>query len=306
MLVFRGFSRRAPAPTALAIGNFDGVHLGHQALLDRLKSSAQKRSLVPAIMTFEPHPREFFAPETAPTRLSTLREKLTLIAGQGIGLAYAGRFNASLAACLAKDFVEKILVGKLRVGHLVVGDDFRFGAHRAGDLGLLQRLGERHGFTVETLPGVTLDGRRISSSSVRQALATGNMTEAARQLGRPYAIDGRIVSGRQLGRQLGVPTANIRIKHRKPPINGVFAVAVDGLPDGRRNGVANVGFRPSVGGVSPLLEVHLLDFSGDLYNTHIDVRFLHKLRDERTFPDLEALKQQISQDVDSAKRYFSH
>ena len=313
MLVFRGFCgsrdffRRSPAPTALGIGNFDGVHLGHQALLGRIKVAANARSLSPAVLTFEPHPREFLAPHTAPTRLSTLREKLERIASQGIECAYVCRFGAALAACPAENFVKDILVDRLRVAHLVVGDDFRFGAQRTGDIALLQRLGQQHGFTVETLSGVACAGERVSSSLVRQALEAGDMEAAAQLLGQPYAISGRIVPGRQLGRRLGVPTANIRVKHHKPPLSGVFAVEVDGLPAGRRTGVANLGLRPSLGGeMAPTLEVHLFDFSGDLYGAHICVRFLHKLRDEQVFASLDALQQQIAQDIVSAKHYFSH
>lgn len=313
MLVFRGsyrscnFFRPAPTPTALAIGNFDGVHLGHQALLGQLKATADIRALTPAALTFEPHPREFLTPHTAPARLSSLREKLMGFTRQGIEHTYVCRFNATLAACPAEKFVEDILVDRLRVRHLVVGDDFRFGAQRAGDIALLRRLGSHHGFTVETLPGFVCAGRRISSSLVRQTLAAGDMESAAQQLGRPYAISGRIVAGRQLGRQLGIPTANIRVKHRQPPLSGVFAVDVDGLPEGARKGVANVGLRPSIGGeTTPMLEVHLFDFSADLYGAHIRVRFLHKLRDERTFACLDTLRQQITNDIISAQHYFSH
>ncbi len=306
MLVFRGFSRPAPAPTALTIGNFDGVHLGHRALLGQLKARAESSALVPAVLTFEPHPREFFAPVTAPARLSTLREKLELIAEAGIAVAYVCRFKAGMATCPADEFIADILVGRLGIRHLIVGDDFRFGAGRGGDFALLQRSGQDHGFSVESLPSVVVDGQRVSSSVVRQALADGRMDDAARLLGRPYAIDGRVVAGRQLGRQLGVPTANIRIKHRKPPLNGVFAVEVGGLTAGERVGIANIGFRPSVDhGASPLLEVHLFDFSGDLYGAHLSVRFLRKLRDEQKFADLAALKRQIARDFDSAKTYFA-
>ena len=306
MLVFRGFSRPAPQPTALTIGNFDGVHLGHRALLRELKAVAAQRGLLTAALTFEPHPREYFGPETAPTRLSTLREKLELIADDGIALAYVGHFNRAMAMLEAEAFIEQLLVGCLRVKHLIVGDDFRFGAKRHGDFAMLRAAGIRYGFTVDTVPSVLLDGQRVSSSAVRQALAEGRMEDAARLLGRPYVIDGRVVTGRQLGRQLGVPTANIRIKHSRPPLSGVFAVEVNGLPEGPRHGVANIGIRPSVDqGAAPLLEVHLFDFSGDLYGAHLAVRFLHKLRDEQKFSDLEALKRQISDDLKSARQYFT-
>lgn len=313
MFVFRGscgsrnFFRPAPAPTVLAIGNFDGVHLGHQALLDQIKATADIRALSPAALTFEPHPREFLMPHAAPARLSSLREKLSGLAEQGVERAYVCRFNAALATYPAEEFVKDILVNTLRTAHLIVGNDFRFGAQRSGDIALLQRLSQHYGFTVETLSGVRHGGERISSSLVRQALAAGDMETAAQQLGRPYAISGRIIPGRQLGRQLGVPTANIRIKRRKLPLEGVFAVEVDGAPEGRRKGVANVGLRPSIGNeTTPMLEVHLFDFSGNLYGAHISVRFLHKLRDERTFASLDSLRQQIASDIISAQHYFSH
>ncbi len=307
MLVFRGFSRSAPQATALTIGNFDGVHLGHRALLERLRSVAESQHLLPAALTFEPHPREFFAPESAPARLSTLREKLEMLAEEGVALTCVCHFNTSFAHLEAEEFIERLLVGSLRVKHLIVGDDFRFGAKRRGNFAMLQEAGRHHGFTIEALPSVMLNGIRVSSSAVRTALAEGRMEDAARFLGRPYVIDGRVVRGRQLGRQLGVPTANIRIKHDNPPLIGVYAVEVRGLADGPRQGVANIGFRPSVNqGINPLLEIHLLDFDEDIYGVHLSVRFLHKLRDERKFPDIDALKSQISQDLESARQYFTH
>jgi len=312
MLVYRGSSHAAPGPTVLTIGNFDGVHYGHRSLLARLKAAAEKLDLLPAVLTFEPHPREFFAPETAPARLSTLREKLELIADEGVELAWVCHFNARFAALSAEEFIEHLLVDRLRVKHLIIGDDFRFGADRRGDFALLSDAGKRHGFTVEAMDCVTLDGERASSSAVRAALAAGQMDHAARLLGRPYAIDGRVVHGRQLGRQIGFATANIRIKHDKPPLLGVFAVEVRALKglghdDVPLQGVANLGFRPSANKVAqPLLEVHLFDFAGDLYGTHLNVRFRHKLRDEMKFPHIDALKAQIALDVDSAKDYFKH
>ena len=305
MLVFRGFSQPVPHPTALTIGNFDGVHLGHRALLQRLKAAAGQRGLHPTVLTFEPHPREFFGPDTAPARLSTLREKLELIADEGVTMACVGRFDDKMAKLDAETFIDDLLVARLRVKHLIVGDDFRFGAKRHGNFAMLQIVGLKHGFTVEALQSVMIDGERVSSSAVRKALAEGRMEAAAHLLGRPYVIDGRVVRGRQLGRQLGVPTANIRIKHSNPPLVGVYAVEISGLEGGPRTGIANIGFRPSIDqGISPLLEVHLFDFAGDLYGAHLSVRFLHKIRDERKFPDIGALKLQISQDLESARQYF--
>lgn len=305
MLVFRGYSQPAPNDTVLTIGNFDGVHLGHRALLSRLTATAADLGLPATVLTFEPHPREFFAPQSAPTRLTTLREKLELIADDGVELAYVCHFNAALSALGAEAFVERVLVGALRVRHLIIGDDFRFGAKRAGDFALLCAAGLRFGFKVEAMDSVTLDGERASSSAVRAALGSGDLARAAQLLGRPYAIDGRVVHGDKVGRQLGFATANIRIKHDRPPLLGVFAVEVR-CPDGRvLKGVANLGFRPSANSVlRPILEVHLFDFEEDIYGAHLNVRFLHKLRAEMKFPSFDALKAQIACDVEVAKSYF--
>ena len=307
MLVFRGFSRPVPRATALTIGNFDGVHRGHRALLERLRAVAQREGLAPAALTFEPHPREFFAPKAAPARLSTLREKLEMLAEEGVALACVGRFNARLAALPAQDFIERILVGTLRTGYLIIGDDFCFGANREGNFATLRAAGERHGFRVERMESVMVDGERASSSAVRSALAAGEMEHAARLLGRPYSIDGRVVHGDKVGRSLGFATANIRIKHDNPPLTGVFAVEVRGLPDGPHRGVANLGIRPSANQLArPLLEVHLFDFDADIYGTHLNVRFVHKLRSEKRFPTFTALQAQIARDVASARQYFKH
>jgi len=305
MLVYRGFSQTAPSATVLTIGNFDGVHLGHRALLARLTATAAAEGLPPTVLTFEPHPREFFAPESAPARLSTLREKLELIADDGVALTYVCHFNARFAALSAEEFIERVLVRALRVRHLIIGDDFRFGAKRAGDFALLREAGASLGFRVEAMDSVTLDGERASSSAVRDALRAGDLEHAARLLGRPYSIDGRVVHGAQVGRQLGFATANIRIKHDRPPLLGVFAVEVKGVDGVALKGVANLGFRPSINQVlRPLLEVHLFDFARDIYGTHLNVRFLHKLLDELKFPNFEALKAQIASDVEAAKNYF--
>ena len=306
MLVYRGFSQTAPQPTVLTIGNFDGVHLGHRALLARLKATAEKQNLLPAALTFEPHPREFFTPATAPARLSTLREKLELIADEGVALTCVCHFNTRLAALSAEEFIDRILVNCLHVKHLIIGDDFHFGAGRLGNFAMLRDAGEHYGFQVETMNSVMLGGKRASSSAVRAALAEGQMEHAARLLGRPYSIDGRVIHGDKVGRQLGFATANIRIKHDKPPLLGVFAVEVKGVDGLTLNGVANLGFRPSANQVlQPLLEVHLFDFARDIYGTHLNVRFLHKLRDEMKFPNFDALKDQIASDVEAAKNYFT-
>ena len=305
MLVYRGFSQTAPGATALTIGNFDGVHVGHRVLLARLKAAAVRQQLLPAALTFEPHPREFFTRESAPARLSTLREKLELLADEGVELAYVCHFNARFAALSAEEFIERILVGCARVKHLIIGDDFSFGAGRRGNFALLREAGESFGFQVEAMDSVTLDGERASSSAVRDALAAGQLEHAARLLGRPYVIDGRVVHGDKVGRQLGFATANIRIKHERPPLLGVFAVEVRGVDGLTLQGVANLGFRPSANQtIQALLEIHLFDFAREIYGTHLKVRFLHKLRDEMKFPSFDALKAQIASDVREARLYF--
>jgi riboflavin kinase / FMN adenylyltransferase len=307
MLVFRGISQPAPSATVLTIGNFDGVHLGHRALLARLCAVAGETGLPPAVLTFEPHPREFFAPESAPTRLSTLREKLELIAEDGIELAFVCRFNKAFASLSADQFIEKVLVQTLRVRHLIIGDDFRFGAKRAGDFALLTQAGDAFGFRVEAMDSVVDGGVRVSSSAVRTALWSGELERAAELLGRPYVIDGRVVHGDKVGRQLGYATANIRMKHDRPPLLGVFAVEVTGLGDKPLPGVANLGYRPTANAVvRPILEVHLFDFAADIYGAHLSVRFLHKIRNEMKFSGFDELKAQIARDVETARQYFKH
>ncbi|MGA9396099.1 MAG: bifunctional riboflavin kinase/FAD synthetase [Azonexus sp.] len=305
MRVFRSYLRPVPGPTAIAIGNFDGVHRGHGALLERLRDVARESRLPPTILTFEPHPREFFSPASAPARLTTLREKLELLAAAGVEQAMICRFNAGFAALSADQFIERVLVGGLRARHLIIGDDFRFGKGRAGDFSLLQQAGVAHGFAVEAMGSVTVDGERVSSSGVRTALAVGDMEHAARLLGRPYIIDGQVAHGQKLGRQLGFATANLRIKHNPLPMTGVFAVEVSGVDDRPLHGVANLGIRPTVGGTRPLLEVHLFDFDRDIYGAHISVRFVHKLRNEQRFPNFDALKAQIAADAAAARAFFT-
>lgn len=304
MRVFRGFSRPVPGPTALAIGNFDGVHRGHAALLNRLVDAAHGAGLPATILTFEPHPREFFDPASAPARLTTLREKLELLADAGVAQVMVCRFNATFSALSAQQFVDGVLINGLRTQHLIIGDDFRFGKGRAGDFAMLQAAGKLSGFTVESMGSVTLDGRRVSSSAVRQALATGDMAQAAALLGRPYVIDGSVRHGEKIGRQLGFATANIRIKHDPLPMSGVFAVEVSGVDSNLLPGVANLGVRPTVGGIKPILEVHLFDFDRDIYGAHLSVRFVHKLRNEQRFPNLDALKAQIALDAVAARAFF--
>lgn len=306
MRVFRGISAPLPQATALTIGNFDGVHRGHRALLERLVQKAQAQSLVPTVLTFEPHPREFFAPESAPQRLSTLREKLELLAECGVAQGVVLPFNARMAGLTAEAFIQTVLLEKLQCRYLVIGDDFRFGAKRQGDFGLLSDRLRAVGGEVEAIAEVCAEGERAASSRIRAALAEGQMDLAATLLGRPYRMDGRVITGQRLGRTLGFPTANIYIRHSPLPLSGVFAVQVEGAAGQVVNGVANLGVRPTVGGgLRPLLEVHLFDFSGDIYGRHLQVSFLKKLRVEQKFPNLDALKAQIALDAQAARDFFA-
>jgi riboflavin kinase/FMN adenylyltransferase len=305
MQVLRGIPEHATQPSVLTIGNFDGVHRGHQALLQMLVDAARSQGVPATVMTFEPHPREYFSPADAPARLASLREKLLLLAANGVDRVHVCHFDARFAAVTAQRFIDDILIRGLDVRHLIIGDDFRFGARRHGDFALLQAAGERHGFTVEAMHTVEIDGERVSSSAVREALAAGDMDHAARLLGRPYSIAGRVIIGNRLGRTIGFRTANIQMKHRKPPLSGVFAVTVEGLTARRVPGVANVGIRPTIGGgTRPLLEVHLFDWNTDCYGAHIRVHFLHKQRDEQKYASLEALTAQIARDADEARAWL--
>ena len=292
-------------PCGLTIGNFDGVHRGHRAMLDRLVQKARQLQIPCAVLTFEPHPREFFAPRAAPARLSRLREKLECLADAGVDRTHVLRFGAKLAALAPERFVEDVLVRALGVRWLVVGRDFRYGAKRAGDFAQLQAAGARHGFAVEALEDVREGGERISSSGVRAALAAGDLAGAARLLGRPYAMSGRVAHGAKLGRALGFPTANIVLR-RRPALQGVFAVEAEiEETHGRLRGVASIGRRPTVAAdAAPLLEVHLFDWTGDLYGRHLRVTFATKIRDEEKYDGLEALRAAIARDAAQAKDYF--
>jgi riboflavin kinase/FMN adenylyltransferase len=305
MLVFRTVPVQAQTPCVLTIGNFDGLHRGHQALLQRLTAKARELGLPATVMTFEPHPRELFAPDQAPARLTSLREKLNLLEASGVDRVFICHFNARLAALEAEVFIERILVQGLGVRHLFIGDDFRFGRKRRGDFSLLQRAGARQGFVVEAMPTIEWQGERVSSSFVREVLAAGDIEHATRLLGRPYVIAGRVMHGDKIGRQLGYPTANVQHKRRRLPLAGVFAVEVEGLADQPLPAAASLGVRPTIAaGLKPALEVHLLDFNRDIYGAHIAVNFRHKIRDEARFDTLEALKNHIARDIDDIRRYF--
>lgn len=296
MRVFRHIPTEKQVPCALAIGNFDGMHLGHQALLKNLVELAKAQQKTPAVMTFEPHPREFFMPQNAPARLTTLREKLEFFIDAGIENTYICRFNAAFSTISAQDFMLQILRNRLNANTILVGEDFRFGAKRAGSVEDFRNAG----FELVSLPKVKLAGERVSSTRVREALAVGDLALAEKLLGRHYSISGKVVHGAKRGRQLGFPTANVHMRHERPALTGVYAVKLDGLP-----AVANLGVRPTIAGVPKLmLEVHVLDFSGDLYDQHVHVEFFQKLRDEQKFASLEALKAQIALDVEAAKIFF--
>lgn len=296
MVVTHGSLQRARGRCALTIGNFDGVHRGHRALIERVIAKAREAKLTSCVLTFEPHPREFFGGERAPARLTRLRDKLALLAELGVERVHVARFDERFAALPAERFVEEVLVRGLGVQWLLVGRDFRFGARRAGDFSTLQN----RGFALEAMPDVQFEGERVSSSAVRAALAAGNLRGAERLLGHPYTISGRVAHGAKLGRGLGFPTANIVLR-RPPPIAGIFAVEVDDF--GR--GVASVGKRPTINPVPiPLLEVHLFDRDADLYGEHLRVRFLEKLRDEKKYDGLAALQAAIARDAEQAREFF--
>ena len=303
MRIQRGLPERADGPVALTIGNFDGVHLGHQAMLTRLIEAAEDLRLPPAVLTFDPHPREFFARDAAPPRLSKLRQKLDAFRAFGIARTIVARFDKKLAGMTPETFIDDVLVHRVDARWVLVGDDFRFGKARAGDLAVLRAHAQT--FSVEGMRTVAVDAQRASSTAVREALASGNLAQAAALLGRPYAISGRVAHGDKLGRNLGFPTANIPLRHR-PALTGIFAVRIHGLGSAPRSGVASIGVRPTVkqDGV-PLLEVFLLDFDEAIYGRRINVEFLHKLRDEEKYATLDALTRQIRVDVGHARDYFA-
>lgn len=298
MQVYRHLPKDTHAPQALAIGNFDGLHLGHQALLAKLVETAQEKNITPAVMTFEPHPREFFMPQAAPARLSSMREKLEYFAEAGVQEVYVIRFNHAFAAISAQDFMQHMLRASLNANTILVGGDFCFGAKRQGTVQSFVQAG----FDLVDFPQIEINGVRVSSTLVRDALATGDLQRAQQLLGRPYSISGKVVHGAKRGRQLGYPTANVHMRHERPPFTGVYAVKLDGLL-----GVANLGVRPTIAGIPKLmLEVHVFDFNGNLYDQHVHVQFYHKLRDEMKFDGLDALKTQIAQDVTAAQNYFKN
>ncbi|WP_410498218.1 bifunctional riboflavin kinase/FAD synthetase [Chitinibacter sp. S2-10] len=303
MKVFRGTPPQALPRSALTIGNFDGLHLGHQGMLARLKQEADERNLASVVMTFEPHPRELFTPDSAPARLTSLREKIELLADAGVDYLIVQRFNKSFAASSAEYFRDHIVKGQINARYVLVGDDFRFGAKRAGDFALLSAQDQ---FDCHSLPTQEVNGERVSSTAVRTALQNGEMAHAARLLGRPYSISGRVVGGDKLGREFGFPTANIQLKHNRPPLLGIFVVEIHGL-ERTYQGVASLGFRPTIhgGDLTPKLEVHIFDFNREIYRQHLRIHFLAKLRDEEKYPDFDTLIAQIGVDCEQAKDWFA-
>ncbi len=312
MKVFRGLpNAESRAPCALTIGNFDGVHLGHQALLARVRQAAQERGLDAAVMTFEPHPREYFAALSGdashvPTRIANLRDKLQSLADAGIARVIVEHFNAHFAALSPRDFIEQFLVKGLHVKWLMVGEDFRFGARREGNLAMLIEAGREFGFTVESLPAVLNVGQRISSSAVRAALAEGDFVHAEQLLGHPYTMSGHVVHGQKLGRTIGYPTLNLRVPHQRSALTGIFVVQVHGLADRPLPGVASIGVRPTVDDSGRiLLETYLFDYAQQCYGKLIKVEFLKKLRDEEKFIDLPTLTAAIDRDAGQARDWFA-
>jgi riboflavin kinase/FMN adenylyltransferase len=291
--------------SALTIGNFDGLHRGHHAVLRHLQQRAAERQLATTVMTFEPTAQEYFSPQTAPARLQRLRDKLAMLQELAVDQVHCLRFDRELAELSADAFVRQILVEGLDVRYLVVGDDFRFGKDRSGDLAFLQRAGQRYGFEVVSTRTFLEGEDRVSSTRIRQALAEGDLGMAEQLLGRPYRICGRVSPGQRRGRTIGFHTANVRLHRVVSPLKGVFAVRAYGLGAGPLNGVANVGTRPTLDGSYCVLEIHLFDFDSDIYGCYLDVEFCSKLREEKKFESFEALKKQIEMDAEQARRFFS-
>lgn len=287
------------------IGSFDGVHLGHQAILRQLIDVSLQYGLPSVVIIFEPQPHEFFLGDKAPARLMRLREKVQALLAAGVGRVLCLQFNQALRSLSAEAFIEKILVAGLGIKHLVVGDDFRFGCDRRGDFALLQTVGAERGFGVTDTITLEMDGRRVSSTRIRSLLETGDFAAAEKLLGKPYRISGRIAYGQQLGRKLGVPTANVHLRRYRSPLHGVFTVTAKFADGSRYQGVANLGVRPTVtGDKKPLLEVHLFDFSRKVYGAMIDVVFHTKLRDEKKFNSLDELQTQLQMDIARGKEFF--
>ena len=296
MEVFRHFESQKN-PCVMTIGNYDGIHLGHQSLIDQVIELSKDKGMQSAVMTFEPHPKEFFQPNEAPSRIISLREKLEFFESKGIDHVHVIRFDELFANLTAGDFL-KIIKENLYVKLLVLGEDFRFGKNRVGSLNDFIEAGIK----VKVATEIQLGNSRVSSTRVREALSKANFNEAQALLGRPFVISGKVTHGDKRGREIGFPTANIHMFHERPPLRGVFAVKLDNF-----NGIANLGTRPTIGGAEKLnLEVHIFNFSKDIYGKHVHVTFLQKIRDEKKFKTIDELRQQIILDVDKAESFFKH
>jgi len=307
MQLVRGLHNLRPLHRGCAatIGSFDGVHLGHQAVLGQLAERAQDLHLPATLITFEPHPREYFQPDSAPPRLTRFREKMEALRRCGIDRVVCLRFDAYLAGLSAEEFIRVILLEGVAVKYLVIGDDFHFGSQRGGNFTTLQQAGGEHGFTVVNMHTFNIGDSRVSSTRIREALQAGDLETAEALLGRTYRMSGRVAHGDKRGRTIGFPTANIHLHRAVAPVDGVFAVEMYGIPGEPVSGVANVGVRPTVDGTRSLLEVHLFDFDRDIYGAHVQVSFLQKLRPERRFDSFAELRQQIMRDADQARAYFA-
>jgi len=304
MRLYRNFAslRRSPptGPRAVAIGVFDGLHIGHQAILERARGAARELGGSSLVLTFEPTPKEFFSPSTAPPRLTRFRERFELLQALELDELFCAKFGA-VRELTPRAFIDDLLIGALHARHVVVGDDFRFGADRSGTVAELRALGARHGLVVTEVPPVFCKGERVSSTGIREVLKAGDLATARDMLGRDYSISGRVVRGLGLGRKLGFPTANVHLQRIQAPIDGIFAARVTGLGAAPLDGVASVGTRPTIGGGTALLEVLIFDFDRDIYGRYITVHFVKRLREERHFPNLEFLKRQMHVDVAAAR-----
>lgn len=308
MQLIRGLHnlRQTLPACAVTIGNFDGIHLGHQHVLAQLKAAASRRSLPCAVVIFEPQPIEFFAPDKAPKRLSRFREKINYLKAQQIDYLLCLKFDKKLSQLEAHEFVKNILVDGLNTQHLVIGDDFRFGKNRLGDFKLLSDCGKQFGFVVENSDTLLIDQNRVSSTRIRACIQNDDFKQAEQLLGRPYSLSGKISHGQKLGRELGYPTINIKMGDKTLIVKGIFAVRVKGIDNRLLPGVASIGTRPTVNGVDTILEVYILDFNRDIYGLCVEVEFLHKIRDEEKFDSLAVLTSHIKEDTDKARAYFAN
>lgn len=307
MELIRGLESLKPRyrGSVASIGNFDGVHLGHLAVLKELGAKSRELQLPATLVVFEPMPQEYFAPERAPARLTRFAEKWPLLKAAGVERVLCLRFGRKLAEMAPEAFIELVLVQGLGVKHLTVGDDFRFGRDRRGDFALLKQAGAANDFEVRDTASLSLEGERVSSSRIRALLIEGDVQSAARLLGRPYTLSGRVIYGEQLGRKLGFPTANMALRRRQPPVSGIFAARVHGLGGKPRDGVTYVGMRPALGGTKPVLETYLPGFSGEIYGRRLQVELLQHLREDRHFDSLDALTEQMNEDVQAATAWLA-